>query len=125
MYSHLGRAFVSLRLLVTIREGQRPHHIVCMQVTTLGLSCHLATFDYGVLVVELQVPRNQHSLSQIFHLEYETFFRDTLVSLGVLVTTVTVQLVLLGDNSNSATKLVICLGMLQSLTKFVRSSSFQ
>ena len=50
---------------MTIIEGRRPHHIVSMQVTTPGLSCHLATFDYGVSVVELQVPRNRHSLSQI------------------------------------------------------------
>ena len=53
------------------------------------------------------------------------FFRKTLVSLGVLVTIVTVQLVLSSDGNNSATKLDICLGMLASLTKLVRSSSFQ
>ena len=125
MFSHLPRTLFSLRLLMTIIEWRRPHHIVSMQVITPGPSCHLATFDYGVSIARLQVPCSRHSLSQIFHLEYQMFFRKILVSLGVLVTIVTVQLVLSSDGNNSATKLDICLGMLASLTKLVRSSSFQ
>ena len=65
-------------------------------MTIPELSCHLAASDYGLpVVIELQVPRRQHFLlSPNLPLGQGMFFRDTLVSLGVLVTTITVRLVL-------------------------------